>query len=214
MNKFRGDKDSTLVNRKVVRPPNTKEVGFQFVDYSYSKDNELFVQHLHYDQLYTIRYGDLSPYAKGLIEGKLMGTRCPKCGDKFFPARVHCWNLDCKTEPTEWIELKPEGRVHTYTQAGWAAKSVLKKLPFILAYVVVDNCKTAIANDLKGIKPWDAEFDMPVIVKFKPKEERVGSITDFWFEPAPGWKPSPMNAEKERIKELCEPVYKWVKTLK
>ena len=34
------------------------------------------------------------------------------------------------------------------------------------------------------------------------------------YEPAEGWKPSPWNEEKERIKELVDPVYEWVKTLK
>jgi hypothetical protein len=29
-----------------------------------------------------------------------------------------------------------------------------------------------------------------------------------------GWKPSPMNKEKDRIKKLVEPVYEWVKTIK
>ena len=48
----------------------------------------------------------------------------------------------------------------------------------------------------------------------KPKKERNGTVTDFHFEPAEGWEPSPINREKERIKRLIEPVYKWIKTLK
>lgn len=39
-------------------------------------------------------------------------------------------------------------------------------------------------------------------------------ITDFHFEPADGRKPGSMNPEKERIKQLCPPVYEWVKSLK
>jgi len=39
-------------------------------------------------------------------------------------------------------------------------------------------------------------------------------VTDFHFEPVDFWKPSPMNAEKQRIKDLVAPVYEWVKTLK
>ena len=55
---------------------------------------------------------------------------------------------------------------------------------------------------------------MPLKIVFKPKDERVGAVTDFHFEAADGWKPSPMNEEKKRIKELVEPVYEWVKTFK
>lgn len=195
------------------RPSDVKEVGFRFVDYYISEDKTLFMSHLHYDQLYTERAAELSPYALGLLEGKIMGTKCPKCGDIFFPARVNCWNLDCKLVKTEWIELKQTGKVHAYTIAGWSGKSSLKRLPFVLAYVILDGVKTAVANEIREINPWDAEYDMPVKVKFVPKENRVGAITDFYFVPDKNWKPSPMNAEKERIKKLCEPVYEWVKTL-
>ena len=113
-----------------------------------------------------------------------------------------------------WTELKQEGVVHTFTIAGWSGKSSFKRLPFVLAYVIVDGCNTAIANELRGIDPWDAEFGMPVKVVWKPKEERQGTVTDWHFEPADGWKPSGMNPEKERMKELCQPVIDWVKTMK
>ncbi|MFW9835361.1 MAG: hypothetical protein ACFFEK_15275 [Candidatus Thorarchaeota archaeon] len=55
---------------------------------------------------------------------------------------------------------------------------------------------------------------MPINVVWKPKGEHQDTVTDCWFEPADGWKPSPMNPEKERMKELCAPVYEWVKTMK
>ncbi|MHA2387894.1 MAG: Zn-ribbon domain-containing OB-fold protein [Candidatus Hodarchaeales archaeon] len=106
-------------------------------------------QQIYYDMLYTFRLGALSPYAKGLMNGKLMGTKCPKCGDVTFPPRVNCWNLDCKLEITDWVEMPMTGILHTFTICGFAAKSALKKLPFVLAYVLVGESKTAIANILK-----------------------------------------------------------------
>jgi uncharacterized OB-fold protein len=106
------------------------------------------------------------------------------------------------------------GLLHTYTICGFAAKSALKKLPFVLAYVLVGESKTAIANILKIDEPWHVEIDMPVVIKFTRKDKRVGNLIDFWFEPDPSWSPSPMNLEKERIKKLCEPVYEWIRILK
>ncbi|MFX1538092.1 MAG: Zn-ribbon domain-containing OB-fold protein [Promethearchaeota archaeon] len=171
-------------------------------------------QQIYYDMLYTFRLGALSPYAKGLLEGKLLGTKCPKCGDITFPPRVNCWNLDCKLELTEWVQMPPKGILHTFTICGFAAKSALKKLPFVLAYVLVGESKTAIANILKIEEPWHVETDMPVVIKFTDKSKRVGNLIDFWFEPDPSWSPSPMTPEKERIKKLCEPVYEWIRILK
>ncbi len=179
-----------------------------------AEGKEWIEQQIYYDMLYTFRLGALSPYAKALMKGKLLGTKCPSCGDVTFPPRVNCWNLDCKLETTEWIEMPSTGILHTFTICGFAAKSALKKLPFVLAYVLIGESKTAVANILKIDEPWHVESNMPVIIKFVEKEDRVGNLIDFWFEPAPSWHPSPMTPEKERIKKLCEPVYEWIKILK
>lgn len=70
------------------------------------------------------------------------------------------------------------------------------------------------ANELRGLDPRDAEFRMPVKVVWADDNDRRGTITDFWFELADGWKPSRMNPEKERMEELCAPVYEWIKSMK
>jgi uncharacterized OB-fold protein len=200
--------------KKMYRPIDVKETGLAFIGHEISDDGKVMNQFLHYDQLYTIRHGWNSTFFKGLLEGKIWGTRCPKCGDIWVPIRTHCWNLDCDLEITEWIEMPLTAKVHTWTIAGWSGRSSLKRLPIILVYAVIGDSKVAIANELHGIDPWDVEFQMPLKVVFKPQEERVGAVTDFHFEPAEGWTPSPMNPEKERIKKLIEPVYEWVKTMK
>ncbi|MFX0115750.1 MAG: Zn-ribbon domain-containing OB-fold protein [Candidatus Hodarchaeota archaeon] len=171
-------------------------------------------QKIYFDMLYTFRLGALSPYAKGLMDGKLLGTKCPICGDITFPPRVNCWNLDCKLEKTEWVEMPKTGKLHAWTICGFAAKSALKKLPFVLAYVLIGESKTAVANILKISEPWHTQSGMPVIVKMAPENKRVGNLIDFWFEPDPSWEPSPMTPEKERIRKLCEPVYDWIASLK
>ncbi len=170
-------------------------------------------QQIYYDMLYTFRLGALSPYSKALLEGKLLGTKCPKCGDITFPPRVNCWNLDCRLQKTEWVEIPKKGKIDAWTVCGFAAKSALKKLPFVLAYVRLGESKTAVANILKIDEPWQTEIGMPIVVKMAPKDKRVGNLIDFWFEPDKSWKPSPMTPEKERIKKLCQPVIEWVKTL-
>jgi len=80
------------------------------------------------------------------------------------------------------------------------------------AYIVLDECKTAIANELCGLEQWHADFGMPLEVVWADMKDRRGVIIDVHFEPADGWKPGPMNPEKELIKQLCQPVYVWVRT--
>ena len=206
--------EPNFVERKTYRPNDVKETGLAFIGHEISEDGEAMNQFLHYDQLYTIRHGWNSKFFKGLIDGKIFGTQCPKCGDIWVPIRTHCWNLDCNLEKTKWIEMPLSAKVHTWTIAGWSGKSSLKRLPIILVYAIIGNSKVAIANELHAIKPWDVEFDMPLKIVFKQKNERIGAITDWHFEPEDNWKSSPMNEDKERIKKLVEPVYKWIETLK
>ena len=206
--------EPVFTERQDYRPEHVRETGLAFVGHEISEDGNAMNQFLHYDQLYTIRHGWNSKFFKGLLEGRIWGTRCPKCGDTWVPVRTHCWNLDCNLEHTEWVEMPLKATVHTWTIAGWSGRSSLKRLPIVLVYAVFEGSKVAIANELHGVDPWDVEFNMPLKVVFKPKDERTGSVTDFHFEPDDSWNPSPMNEEKERIKQLVEPVYQWVKTLK
>ena len=203
-----------FTEKKEYRPDGVKETGLAFVGHEISEDGNVMNQFLHYDQLYTIRHGRNSRFFKGLLDGKIWGTKCPKCGDTWVPVRSHCWNLDCNLEKTEWVEMPLTAKVHTWTIAGWSGRSSLRRLPIVLVYAVIGDSKVAIANELHGIDPWDVEFGMSLKIVFKPKEERIGAVTDFHFEPADDWGPSLMNGEKKRIKELVEPVYEWVKTLK
>ena len=206
--------EPNFTERKSYKPEDVKETGLAFVGHEISDDGNAMNQFLHYDQLYTIRHGWNSRFFKGLLDGKIWGTRCPKCGDTWVPVRSHCWNLDCNLQKTEWVEMPLKAKVHTWTIAGWSGRSSLRRLPIVLVYGVVEGSKVAIANELHGIDPWDAEFGMSLKIVFKPEEERVGAVTDFHFEPDDGWKPSPINEEKERIRELVEPVYEWVKTFR
>ncbi len=206
--------EPNFTEKKQFRPAGVQETGLAFVGYEVSDDRQTMNQFLHYDQLYTIRHGKNSPFFIGLLEGKIMGTRCPRCGTTWVPIRTHCWSLDCDLVETDWVEMPLTATVHTWTVAGWSGRSSLKRLPIILVYAVIGDSSVAIANELHGVKPWDVEFGMPLKVVFKPKDQRQGVITDFHFEPADGWRPGPMTAEKLRIKELVEPVYEWVKTLK
>jgi uncharacterized OB-fold protein len=196
------------------RPPGVEEPGLAFVGYEIADNDVDFNQFLHYDQLYTIRHGQNSKFFRSLLKGKIVGTKCPKCGDAWVPPRTNCWNLDCNLQETDWVEFPLRAKVHTWTVAGWSGRSSLKKLPFILVYAKIEGSTVAIANYLQGIDPWDVEFDMPLKIVFVPEDKRVGAVQDFHFEPADGWKPGPMTPEKERIKKLVEPIYAWVKTLK
>jgi uncharacterized protein len=44
---------------------------------------------------------------------RLLGSRCPSCGEQFFPRRLVC--ARCLAEGCEDVLLGPRGRIHTWT---------------------------------------------------------------------------------------------------
>jgi uncharacterized OB-fold protein len=62
---------------------------------------------------YTISVERLKPFFQGLAEGKVLATRCKRCGRVYFPPQADCPH--CKASDMEWVEIKDEGELLTYT---------------------------------------------------------------------------------------------------
>ena len=94
-------------------------------------------------------YGKLTPYFKGLTEGKLMATKCtnPKCniskgnGEMWLPPRADC--PDCYAA-MEWIELKQPivGTIYSYTEVKRGGTGVEIEAPYYQIDIKFENCCT------------------------------------------------------------------------
>jgi len=140
-----------------------------------------------FDYIYHHSYGKISPFFEGLLDKKLMGTKCPKCGDKFMPPRANCWRPTCTLQETEWMELPLRGTLHTFSIMCFSGTPFLRLLPAVLGYVRVEGCNMAMAMFVKDAAPTDLQCDMPVELKFE--DEPKGDPTDVYAVPAKGWKP-------------------------
>ena len=162
-----------------------------------------------WDVMYEHSYGLVSKFFEGLMEKKLMGTKCPKCGDVFCPPRAHCWRNGCKLAETKWLEMPMQGTLHCFTVLGFAGEAFLSDLPFILAYVRVHGANTMIAGRFVGMDPEDVERDMNVNVNFV--EHPTGTPMDIYFTP----EGPPLNRRsavaKERMRKQLEPIRAYVK---
>ena len=66
-----------------------------------------------------------------LEEGKVAGTRCTKCGQKFFPPRADCFA--CPGEPVEWFEVGGTGKLMTFSELMYAPIGFGEDLPYAIA---------------------------------------------------------------------------------
>ncbi|MBP1358034.1 MAG: Zn-ribbon domain-containing OB-fold protein [Sulfolobus sp.] len=53
-------------------------------------------------------------FIKGLNEKKILGSKCPKCGRIYVPARLYCEYCFVKTEDT-LVEVKGKAYIDSYT---------------------------------------------------------------------------------------------------
>ena len=70
-------------------------------------------------------------FVKHLEEGKIMATRCSRCGKLYFPPRADCPD-DLSTDMT-WEQLSGRCRLLTYTTAHFAPTGFQDDLPYTIA---------------------------------------------------------------------------------
>jgi uncharacterized OB-fold protein len=101
-------------------------------------------------------YGMLTPYFKGLAEGKLLATRCsnPACpsgrgkGELWLPPRADC--PDCH-QPMSWKEVEdPRGYVYTYTYVERGGTGLELPCPYYQIDVKLPGVGTIVKSYLVG----------------------------------------------------------------
>ncbi|UCF11682.1 MAG: Zn-ribbon domain-containing OB-fold protein [Thermoplasmatales archaeon] len=82
-------------------------------------------------------YTKVDKFADYLQKGKLMGTHCKKCGEKYFPPRADC--IKCLSDDVKWIEYSGRGTLHSYTKINAAPKGFDDIAPYILGVVDLEE---------------------------------------------------------------------------
>jgi len=73
----------------------------------------------------------VADFVKYLEEGKIMATRCSRCGKLYFPPRADCPE-DLSTDMT-WQQLSGKCKLLTYTTAHFAPTGFQDDLPYTIA---------------------------------------------------------------------------------
>lgn len=62
---------------------------------------------------YLISINKIKKFYEELSKGKVMATKCNKCGEIYFPPQSYC--NKCGSNSMSWIELSGSGELLTYT---------------------------------------------------------------------------------------------------
>jgi uncharacterized OB-fold protein len=66
-----------------------------------------------------------------LEQGKVMTTRCKKCGTSYFPPKMDCPR--CLLSDVEWVKIDNEGKLVTYTVVHYGPSGFEDEAPYTLA---------------------------------------------------------------------------------
>ena len=131
-------------------------------------------------------YGLLTPYFKGLGEGKLLGTKCvnPDCpiakgdGELWLPPRSDC--PDCHREMV-WQEVEsPEGTIYAYTYVERGGTGLEIECPYYQIDVRLEGVGTILKSYLLDREP--IAIGDPVRAVFRTGDEATHTCLDLAWE--------------------------------
>jgi len=149
--------------------------------------------------LYTAGVGGQIFFDALKQHGKLIGTRCRPCKQVYLPARCFCER--CLGAVTEQVEVKPTGRLVSYTICHVDRDRRPLRRPRALALVQLDGATTVLLHYLLEVTgPDQISIGRRVEVIIKPKRQRTGSILDIeGFRPLNDAKRFSATRKKRRV---------------
>jgi uncharacterized OB-fold protein len=135
---------------------------------------------------YLYSLGELSPFFHEVVKNRrLTATRCPSCRKVWMPPRGDC--PDCYTT-TEWIPISGEGTVMSCSYCYFMGSGIdligYLDLPYVFALIHLDGTDTYMFHGIKPASQKMGEVRTGSRVKVVFREERRGTIGDFYFIPA------------------------------
>lgn len=97
-----------------------------------------------------------------LEAGKVMATRCPKCGGSYFPPKADC--PKCLSSDVEWFEVKGKGKLASYTVVNYGPSGFENDAPYILALAEFEEGIQILARLSRDITEKDIKIGMDLTV--------------------------------------------------
>lgn len=118
---------------------------------------------------------NLNRFVDNLLEGRILGHKCPSCGRVYVPGKGYCPLCVVATTDKDEVELVDKGTVTGFTIITPVAYYGQKATePFVYASVLLDGADTPLGGqDIVGIAHEDIRMGLRVKAVWKPREERT-----------------------------------------
>jgi uncharacterized OB-fold protein len=98
-----------------------------------------------------------------LARGKVMGTRCKKCGTMHFPPVADC--AECLSSDVEWFEVTGKGKLVSFSKLTYGPVGFEEDLPYSIALLDYGDYKVFGRID-KNVP--DEELNIGIAMKTEP----------------------------------------------
>lgn len=115
---------------------------------------------------------ETTEFVNYLEQGKVMTTRCKKCGTSYFPPKMDC--PKCLSSDVEWFEIKNNGKLITYTVVQYGPSGFEDDVPYTLAIGEFGDGLRIFGRLSKDIKERDIRPGMELkVAPVKLPENRI-----------------------------------------
>jgi uncharacterized protein len=117
---------------------------------------------------------NLNDFADGLLEGRILGHKCPSCGRVYVPSKGYCPLCVVATRKSDEVEVPDHGTVTGFTIVTPVAYYGQQETePFVYASVLLDGADTPLnGQDVTGVPHDQLRMGLRVKAKWKAPEER------------------------------------------
>jgi uncharacterized OB-fold protein len=118
-------------------------------------------------------YTKVSGFAEHLKDGRLMGSRCKKCGATSFPPRADCG--ECMSGDFEFYEISGKAKLHTYTEIVAAPTGFEDVTPYIVGVADLEEGGRLLAwiGETIGEKDIEIGMDLQVVPRIFEEMEEI-----------------------------------------
>jgi len=143
-----------------------------------------------FGQVSFVPFSKIMEFARHLKDGRLMGTRCTKCGYQTFPPRADC--PECNSGDFEFHEYSGKGKVFSYSTIAAAPTGFEALAPYTVVLVELDEGGRLCAPLGASFKASDVRIGMEVQTVPRIDEERP-DIRVYYTAEQPGttWGKAP-----------------------
>lgn len=135
-------------------------------------------------------------FADHLRAGRLMASRCLRCGARAFPPRADCEH--CLSPDFEFVRTSGRGVLHTYTRIVAAPAGFEAVAPYLLGVVDLEDGGRVLARFDPSIAPEDVRIGMPLQIVPRILENHGDARVEYRFEFPAVAQPEPPGASHER----------------